>query len=100
MFQIPGPDSDAHFDDLFSDDSHDTGPDEPDSPTVLLDKKTRRRFLDLGLVSYKFRATKNQQLNVLDEGWTIYPVTVHRVFNHKLYRTSSLLTVYKHFGRF
>lgn len=36
---------------MFSDDSHDTGPDEPDSPTVLLDKKTRRRFLDLGLVS-------------------------------------------------
>ncbi|KAL1264056.1 hypothetical protein QQF64_004411 [Cirrhinus molitorella] len=31
------------------DDSHDTGPDEPDSPTVLLDKKTRRRFLDLGV---------------------------------------------------
>ncbi|XDV44875.1 hypothetical protein PO909_013093 [Leuciscus waleckii] len=30
------------------DDSHDTGPDEPESPTVLLDKKTRRRFLDLG----------------------------------------------------
>ncbi|XP_051522971.1 sterile alpha motif domain-containing protein 14-like isoform X2 [Myxocyprinus asiaticus] len=30
-------------------DSHDTGPDEPDSPTVLLDKKTRRRFLDLGV---------------------------------------------------
>lgn len=46
-------DSDAQFDDLFSDDSHDTGPDEPESPTVLLDKKTRRRFLDLGLVSYK-----------------------------------------------
>ncbi len=62
MFQIPGPDSDAHFDDLFSDDSHDTGPDEPDSPTVLLDKKTRRRFLDLGLVSYKFRATKKSAI--------------------------------------
>ncbi|TRY95799.1 hypothetical protein DNTS_008332 [Danionella cerebrum] len=31
------------------DDSHDTGPDEPESPTVLLDKKTRRRFLDLGV---------------------------------------------------
>ncbi|KAA0725512.1 Sterile alpha motif domain-containing protein 14 [Triplophysa tibetana] len=31
------------------DDSHDTGPDEPGSPTVLLDKKTRRRFLDLGV---------------------------------------------------
>ncbi len=60
MFQIPGPDSDAHVDDLFSDDSHDTGPDEPDSPTVLLDKKTRRRFLDLGLVSYKLRATKTK----------------------------------------
>ncbi|XP_051968094.1 sterile alpha motif domain-containing protein 14 isoform X2 [Xyrauchen texanus] len=34
---------------LSEDDSHDTGPDEPDSPTVLLDKKTRRRFLDLGV---------------------------------------------------
>uniref|UniRef100_A0A8C2I2K3 Sterile alpha motif domain containing 14 n=1 Tax=Cyprinus carpio TaxID=7962 RepID=A0A8C2I2K3_CYPCA len=53
IFKLLGPDSDldsdAHCDDLFSDDSHDTGPDEPDSPTVLLDKKTRRRFLDLGV---------------------------------------------------
>ncbi|KAI4899439.1 hypothetical protein NFI96_018735 [Prochilodus magdalenae] len=31
------------------DDSHDVGSDEPGSPTVLLDKKTRRRFLDLGV---------------------------------------------------
>ncbi|KAL2101899.1 hypothetical protein ACEWY4_003660 [Coilia grayii] len=31
------------------DDSHDTGTDEPGSPTVLLDKKTKRRFLDLGV---------------------------------------------------
>ncbi|KAI5102896.1 sterile alpha motif domain-containing protein 14, partial [Silurus meridionalis] len=32
-----------------SDDSRDVGSDEPSSPTVLLDKKTRRRFLDLGV---------------------------------------------------
>lgn len=51
----------SFFDDLFTDDSHDTGPDEPDSPTVLLDKKTRRRFLDLGLVS-----------NILDNAWTLW----------------------------
>ncbi|XP_060794737.1 uncharacterized protein DDB_G0290301 isoform X2 [Neoarius graeffei] len=31
------------------DDSRDVGSDEPSSPTVLLDKKTRRRFLDLGV---------------------------------------------------
>lgn len=31
------------------DDGHDTGTDEPSSPTVLLDKKTKRRFLDLGV---------------------------------------------------
>uniref|UniRef100_A0A8B9K6B1 Sterile alpha motif domain-containing protein 14-like n=2 Tax=Astyanax mexicanus TaxID=7994 RepID=A0A8B9K6B1_ASTMX len=31
------------------DDNHDVGSDEPGSPTVLLDKKTRRRFLDLGV---------------------------------------------------
>ncbi|XP_053094475.1 semenogelin-1 [Pangasianodon hypophthalmus] len=31
------------------DDSRDIGSDEPSSPTVLLDKKTRRRFLDLGV---------------------------------------------------
>ncbi|KAK2866130.1 hypothetical protein Q7C36_002186 [Tachysurus vachellii] len=31
------------------DDAHDVGSDEPSSPTVLLDKKTRRRFLDLGV---------------------------------------------------
>ncbi|XP_072523787.1 sterile alpha motif domain-containing protein 14 [Salminus brasiliensis] len=31
------------------DDGHDVGSDEPGSPTVLLDKKTRRRFLDLGV---------------------------------------------------
>ncbi|XP_027032656.2 sterile alpha motif domain-containing protein 14 [Tachysurus fulvidraco] len=32
-----------------SDDARDVGSDEPSSPTVLLDKKTRRRFLDLGV---------------------------------------------------
>uniref|UniRef100_A0AAY5F219 Sterile alpha motif domain containing 14 n=1 Tax=Electrophorus electricus TaxID=8005 RepID=A0AAY5F219_ELEEL len=32
-----------------SDDSHDFGSDEPGSPTVLLDKKTRRSFLNLGV---------------------------------------------------
>ncbi|XP_053496351.1 uncharacterized protein samd14 [Ictalurus furcatus] len=32
-----------------SDDGRDIGSDEPSSPTVLLDKKTRRRFLDLGV---------------------------------------------------
>ncbi|KAF4084616.1 hypothetical protein AMELA_G00108010 [Ameiurus melas] len=31
------------------DDGRDAGSDEPSSPTVLLDKKTRRRFLDLGV---------------------------------------------------
>ncbi|KAK1794379.1 hypothetical protein P4O66_011258, partial [Electrophorus voltai] len=31
------------------DDSHDFGSDEPGSPTVLLDKKTRRSFLNLGV---------------------------------------------------
>ncbi|KAK3529175.1 hypothetical protein QTP70_019423, partial [Hemibagrus guttatus] len=31
------------------DDARDIGSDEPSSPTVLLDKKTRRRFLDLGV---------------------------------------------------
>ncbi|MCJ8738143.1 hypothetical protein PDJAM_G00032150 [Pangasius djambal] len=35
--------------DLHQDDSRDIGSDEPSSPTVLLDKKTRRRFLDLGV---------------------------------------------------
>lgn len=33
-----------------SDDGRDIASDEPSSPTVLLDKKTRRRFLDLGSV--------------------------------------------------
>ncbi|XP_062860048.1 sterile alpha motif domain-containing protein 14 [Trichomycterus rosablanca] len=35
------------------DDSHDVGSDEPSSPTVLLDKKTRRRFLDLGVTLWR-----------------------------------------------
>lgn len=39
----------AYF--VCSDNSRDIGSDEPSSPTVLLDKKTRRRFLDLGSVT-------------------------------------------------
>lgn len=44
------------------DDSHDVGSDEPGSPTVLLDKKTRRRFLDLGLV-HGFSAVSLVEIN-------------------------------------
>ncbi|XP_030630896.1 sterile alpha motif domain-containing protein 14 [Chanos chanos] len=51
------------------DDSHDIGPDEPGSPTVLLDKKSRRRFLDLGVT---FRRTygkvKKDRTNRLSAG--------------------------------
>lgn len=34
---------------LVTDDSQDTSPAEPGSPTVIFDKKTKRRFLDLGV---------------------------------------------------
>lgn len=34
----------------YSDDGLDSSPAEPGSPTVILDKKTKRRFLDLGSV--------------------------------------------------
>ncbi|MBN3316509.1 SAM14 protein, partial [Atractosteus spatula] len=50
------------------DDSRDTSPAEPRSPTVILDKKTKRRFLDLGVTlrrSYgKVRKEKSNRLSV------------------------------------
>ncbi|XP_066554848.1 sterile alpha motif domain-containing protein 14 [Amia ocellicauda] len=50
------------------DDSQDTSPAEPGSPTVILDKKTKRRFLDLGVTlrrSYgKARKEKSNRLSV------------------------------------
>uniref|UniRef100_A0A8C4SNP7 Sterile alpha motif domain containing 14 n=3 Tax=Erpetoichthys calabaricus TaxID=27687 RepID=A0A8C4SNP7_ERPCA len=50
------------------DDSRDTSPAEPGSPTVVLDKKTKRRFLDLGVTlrrSYgKGRKEKSNRLSV------------------------------------
>ncbi|XP_035261482.1 sterile alpha motif domain-containing protein 14 isoform X1 [Anguilla anguilla] len=50
------------------DDAHDRSLVEPDSPTVILDKKTKRRFLDLGVTlrrSYgKVRKEKSNRLSV------------------------------------
>ncbi|KAL6102339.1 samd14 [Pungitius sinensis] len=53
---------------LVSDSSRDTSPADPDSPTVVFDKKTKRRFLDLGVTlrrSYiRVRKDKSNRLTV------------------------------------
>ncbi|XP_068192207.1 sterile alpha motif domain-containing protein 14 [Antennarius striatus] len=53
---------------LVSDSSQDTSPAEPSSPTVIFDKKTKRRFLDLGVTlrrSYiRVRKDKSNRLSV------------------------------------
>ncbi|XP_061086209.1 sterile alpha motif domain-containing protein 14-like isoform X1 [Conger conger] len=58
------PESDGHGED----DAHDRSLVEPDSPTVILDKKTKRRFHDLGVTlrrSYgKVRKEKSNRLSV------------------------------------
>ncbi|XP_037647294.1 sterile alpha motif domain-containing protein 14 [Sebastes umbrosus] len=53
---------------LVSDSSRDTSPADPESPTVVFDKKTKRRFLDLGVTlrrSYiRVRKDKSNRLSV------------------------------------
>ncbi|KAG7459650.1 hypothetical protein MATL_G00212920 [Megalops atlanticus] len=53
---------------LVTDDSQDTSPAEPGSPTVIMDKKTKRRFLDLGVTlrrSYgKVRKEKSHRFSM------------------------------------
>nr|XP_046272493.1 sterile alpha motif domain-containing protein 14 [Scatophagus argus]XP_046272494.1 sterile alpha motif domain-containing protein 14 [Scatophagus argus] len=53
---------------LVSDSSQDTSPADPGSPTVIFDKKTKRRFLDLGVTlrrSYiRVRKDKSNRLSV------------------------------------
>ncbi|XP_044037127.1 sterile alpha motif domain-containing protein 14 isoform X3 [Siniperca chuatsi] len=53
---------------LVSDSSRDTSPADPGSPTVIFDKKTKRRFLDLGVTlrrSYiRVRKDKSNRLSV------------------------------------
>ncbi|XP_054464218.1 sterile alpha motif domain-containing protein 14 [Anoplopoma fimbria] len=53
---------------LVSDSSRDTSPADPDSPNVVFDKKTKRRFLDLGVTlrrSYiRVRKDKSNRLSV------------------------------------
>ncbi|KAK5885674.1 hypothetical protein CesoFtcFv8_019363 [Champsocephalus esox] len=53
---------------LVSDSSRDTSPGDPGSPTVVFDKKTKRRFLDLGVTlrrSYiRVRKDKSSRLSV------------------------------------
>ncbi|KAM9844247.1 sterile alpha motif domain-containing protein 14 [Aulostomus maculatus] len=53
---------------LVSDTSRDTSPADPSSPTVIFDKKTKRRFLDLGVTlrrSYiRVRKDKSNRLSV------------------------------------
>ncbi|XP_072531812.1 sterile alpha motif domain-containing protein 14-like [Salminus brasiliensis] len=53
---------------LVSDDCQDSSPAEPGSPTVVLDKKTKRRFLDLGVTlrrSYvRVRRDKSNRLSM------------------------------------
>ncbi|KAM3597703.1 uncharacterized protein V6R79_008294 [Siganus canaliculatus] len=53
---------------LVSDSSRDTSPADPSSPTVIFDKKTKRRFLDLGVTlrrSYiRVRKDKSNRLSV------------------------------------
>ncbi|XP_029986565.1 sterile alpha motif domain-containing protein 14-like isoform X2 [Sphaeramia orbicularis] len=55
---------------LVSDSSRDSSPAEPRSPTVVLDKKTKRRFLDLGVTlrrSYiRVRKDKSSRLSMGD----------------------------------
>ncbi|XP_066522717.1 sterile alpha motif domain-containing protein 14 [Hoplias malabaricus] len=51
------------------DDGHDVVSDEPGSPTVLLDKKTRRRFLDLGVTLRRtYGKVKKDRVNRLSAG--------------------------------